>query len=274
MSIFHDNLAVDEALDALDPLRHLMHQEGDDDDEPKSLLPKQRHSVQDETLHLSFFSPQRPQLPIEIALAVDASPGCGGIAWPAGEVLSSYLTKRGPAYVHGRTIVELGSGTGLVGLVAAKLQLQDSMSKTGNPSVWITDQAPLLEIMRKNVLLNALEPTVAVAELNWGVPLPPSLPVADLILAADCVYFEPAFPLLVQTLCDLVDARTDDKETEVLFCYKKRRKADKRFFGMLGKSFVWTEIVDDPDKEVYSREAISLLRLSRRKPLVGLQAGA
>jgi hypothetical protein len=46
------------------------------------------------------------------------------------------------------------------------------------------------------------------------------LPRPDLILAADCVYFEPAFPLLVQTLSDLVI----DEKTEVLFCYKKRRK--------------------------------------------------
>ena len=41
----------------------------------------------------------------------------------------------------------------------------------------------------------------------------------DMLLAADCVYFEPAFPLLVQTLVDLVH-----EDTEVLFCYKKRRK--------------------------------------------------
>lgn len=44
--------------------------------------------------------------------------------------------------------------------------------------------------------------------------------MVDLILAADCVYFEPAFPLLVKTLVDLVP----DKSVEVLFCYKKRRK--------------------------------------------------
>jgi hypothetical protein len=44
--------------------------------------------------------------------------------------------------------------------------------------------------------------------------------IPDLILAADCVYYEPAFPLLVQTLSELA---IDDK-TEVLFCYKKRRK--------------------------------------------------
>ena len=54
-----------------------------------------------------------------------------------------------------------------------------------------------------------------------GDPLPSSIPHRyDVILAADCVYFEPAFPLLVKTLTDLVP----DKSVEVLFCYKKRRK--------------------------------------------------
>jgi len=83
----------------------------------------------------------------------------------------------------------------------------------------------------------------------------------DLILAADCVYFEPAFPLLVQTLAELVQ----DGSTEVLFCYKKRRKADKRFFTLLKKEFTWSEVDDDPQKAVYSREAISLLRLVRKR---------
>ena len=43
----------------------------------------------------------------------------------------------------------------------------------------------------------------------------------DLVLAADCVYFEPAFPLLVYTL-DALAMR--DNGPEILFCYKKRRK--------------------------------------------------
>jgi len=94
-----------------------------------------------------------------------------------------------------------------------------------------------------------------------GDPLPPSVPhKCDLILAADCVYFEPAFPLLVKTLTDLVS----DKSTEVLFCYKKRRKADKRFFTLLKKEFTWTEVADDSNRETYAREAISLLRFVRK----------
>jgi hypothetical protein len=50
------------------------------------------------------------------------------------------------------------------------------------------------------------------------------VPRADVVLAADCVYFEPAFPLLVTTLCSLAH----DAETEILFCYKKRRKVRAR----------------------------------------------
>jgi len=113
--------------------------------------------------------------------------------------------------------------------------------------------------MSRNVLLNKLSSNVAVSELNWGEPLSDDLPRPDLVLAADCVYYEPAFPLLVQTLSDLVGERT-----EVLFCYKKRRKAHKRFFALLKKKFTWTEVMDNPDRDVYSREQISLLRLVKR----------
>lgn len=61
-----------------------------------------------------------------------------------------------------------------------------------------------------------------------GGPLPLSIPRPQLILAADCVYFEPAFPLLVQTLAELVPATRvkGEEDPEVLFCYKKRRKVN------------------------------------------------
>lgn len=112
-----------------------------------------------------------------------------------------------------------------------------------------------------------------------GEPIPKGIPPPDIILAADCVYFEPAFPLLVQTLCDLSPKGSN---LEILFCYKKRRKvsifpsiralcnscdqipqADKRFFGMLKKKFRWEEVMDDPCREIYSRDAVTLLRLYR-----------
>jgi len=66
----------------------------------------------------------------------------------------------------------------------------------------------------------------------------PELQRPDIVIAADCVYFEPAFPPLVSTLAVLVPP-PPERAPEVLFCYKKRRKADKRFFSLLKKYFTW-----------------------------------
>lgn len=72
---------------------------------------------------------------------------------------------------------------------------------------------------------------------------------------------------------------------EILFCWKKRRKAcsafattqskvirltfqaDKRFFTMLKKHFDSIVVEDDQpgEREVYQREGVTLLRLKRRK---------
>lgn len=88
---------------------------------------------------------------------------------------------------------------------------------------------PLLPLMKENVLLNfptTASPPVHVSELDWGTTPPSSLSSnPDIILAADCVYFEPAFPLLVETLCGLCPIGED---REVLFCWKKRRKVSSR----------------------------------------------
>ena len=79
-------LAQEELLDAQDPLRHLMHADEQPSKDYLSVLPQQSHSVKDEILSLTFQSNVRDQGPISISLFTDASPGCGGIAWPAGQV--------------------------------------------------------------------------------------------------------------------------------------------------------------------------------------------
>lgn len=83
--------------------------------------------------------------------------------------------QKGRSWLENRIVLELGSGTGLVGLVAGALGAQ----------VYITDQmfaihplyylclnrptsSPLLEIMHTNVEMNKLTSSVAVAELNWS----------------------------------------------------------------------------------------------------------
>ncbi|KAH9987919.1 putative methyltransferase-domain-containing protein [Russula compacta] len=235
-------------LPVADPLPHFFSSDDADLAPPLSL--------RDQIIQINFEAPlhhaeEESFRAITLSLSLDAGPGCGGIAWPAGEVLASYIARRGFA-LHELNVLELGSGTGLVGLVAGYLGAR----------VCITDQAPLIPIMERNILLNNLQSSVTATELDWGKPLP-ELQRPDLILAADCVYFEPAFPLLVSTLVALVPM-PPERAPEVLFCYKKRRKADKRFFTLLKKYFTWSVVHDDPAQERYSREAIQLLHLFRR----------
>lgn len=69
----------------------------------------------------------------DVALRLDMTTGCGGKIWPAAEVLGQYIAShRSEGEWAGKTIVELGSGTGLVGLLAGQLP--------GVARVWITDQ--------------------------------------------------------------------------------------------------------------------------------------
>jgi hypothetical protein len=118
----------------------------------------------------------------------------------------------------------------------------------------ITDQIGMLALMHQNIALNKLSDSVAAAIYDWGEPAPCSVPdEPDIILAADCVYFEPAFPLLQRTLLDLIG-----ENTVCYFCFKKRRRADMHFIKTIRKMFDVKEVMDDPDKETYSKENIHL----------------
>lgn len=101
-------------------------------------------------------------------------------------------------------------------------------------------------------------------ERHRGEPL--SQEVVDfkpnVILAADCVYFEPAFPLLLETLTNLL---TLEPDAIIYFCFKKRRRADMQFLKKAQKAFQVTEIVDD-DRAIFSREGLFLYTFASKKP--------
>jgi hypothetical protein len=72
------------------PLRHFFFtSDSDNQDDSDILLPTPAPSIRDQTLQINFESPLHRT--IALSLSVDASPGCGGIAWPAGEVHSFFL---------------------------------------------------------------------------------------------------------------------------------------------------------------------------------------
>jgi len=143
--------------------------------------------------------------------------------------------------------LELGAGGGLVGLALA---IALGFSSTSH--IEVTDQVQLLALMQHNIKLNELPAhLVSASVLDWGECLSHEQP--DVLLAADCVYFEPAFPLLLITLKHLLGPNTI-----CYFCFKKRRNADLHFVKDLKKSFHVEDIMDDPDRPVWSRERLFL----------------
>lgn len=99
--------------------------------------------------------------------------------------------------------------------------------------------------------------------LNRGEPLPEVVVTQkpNVIIAAECVYFEPAFPLLLQTLKDLFELNED---AIVFFCFKKRRRADLQFVKMAKKAFLVEELYDE-DRPVFERRRLFLFSFRSRK---------
>lgn len=112
----------------------------------------------------------------------------------------------------------------------------------------------MLPLMQRNIDLNNMGEKVKACVYDWGtkpdgiIPSPP-----DVVLAADCVYFEPAFPLLLQTLRDLIGP-----STICYFCFKRRRRADMHFVKAMRKQFLVENVADDTDQPSYARENIHL----------------
>ncbi|MCJ1355096.1 MAG: hypothetical protein MMC33_005087 [Icmadophila ericetorum] len=200
------------------------------------------------TTTLSFDGLLSPPL----QLHEDLKEGCGGQLWPAGMVLAKYLLREGllEESIRGRTVLALALG------------LQQNPSPIATPPILISDLDILLPLQAHNIALNSLSSDSIISiELPWGSEVPSSLPAShrhpDTLLAADCVYFEPAFPLLQETMLLLMT-----EETICWFCHKKRRKADMRFILEMKKKFVVREI---KTLEVFGNNGIFLYEVKKKK---------
>ena len=123
--------------------------------------------------------------------------------------------------------------------IALALQQSPPADNVAATDIYLTDGlAALLPLLRQNSELNihqSATSNVAVSShlLPWGEVLTAPLPeYPDVILAADCAYFEDSFPLLVQILVTLMG-----KQSVLWFCYKKRRQRDRDCIKKIGKVF-------------------------------------
>lgn len=100
----------------------------------------------------------------------------GEYIWPSGLVMCDFL-KRNPELVKGKRVLELGSGTGIVGLYAAKL---------GASHVTLTDFIDFnIENIKRNIKENGLGLVTEPRWFKWGTSLREQW---DVIIGSDIIY--------------------------------------------------------------------------------------
>ncbi|XP_028558371.2 protein N-lysine methyltransferase METTL21A isoform X2 [Podarcis muralis] len=165
--------------------------------------------------------------------------GVAAVVWDAAVVLCTFL-EMGGIDLQGRLVIELGAGTGLLGIVAALLGAQ----------VTITDRKAALALLESNVQANLpadIRPRTAVKELTWGRDLGSfSSGGYDFILGADIVYLEETFADLLETLDHLCS-----EQTVILLSCRLRYERDHKFLKMLEERFSVYEVHYDPGNDVH-----------------------
>lgn len=186
----------------------------------------------------------------------------GCVVWDAALVLLKYLEMtdlwfQGNHLLEGANVLELGSGTGAVGLTAAAF----------GASVVLTDLEELLPLLELNVEKNkkSLKGSVKVSCLKWGQDVSEFMK-PSVILVADCVYYEQSLAPLVKTLVDL-----STKDTTVLFSFEERTDGNKpdlqrQFFKIVQENFSVLEVPLDRLHPDFRSPDIRVVRLQRRNP--------
>jgi 2-polyprenyl-3-methyl-5-hydroxy-6-metoxy-1,4-benzoquinol methylase len=145
--------------------------------------------------------------------------------WPAAFVMSAFLEE-----LHAKTgvfstpvsVLELGAGTGLVGLSASVL---------GAAQVTLSDLSENLPLLQSNAELNTLT-NIRAEAIDWTKPVPASILEQhfDIVIAADCVFWEWLFEPLINTLLQLLSPTT-----RVMLSMTHRFGRTEKFLEMLAQ---------------------------------------
>lgn len=134
---------------------------------------------------------------LRIRQVFGANLGVAAPVWEAAIHLCGYLEEQS-VELRGKRIIELGAGTGLLGILAARL----------GAVVTLTDLPVAITHLKANVSANTPSsgwpsacPTVC--PLSWGEDHLNFASDWDMVLCADIIYLPETFPLLVETLAHL-----------------------------------------------------------------------
>lgn len=219
----------------------------------------------------------------------------GVVVWDAALVLLYYLDKENErqkgAFLHRRTIVELGAGTGVLSVSTA----------SRGALVVATDLRDLVNLMRKNAeenspLIEAAGGKLDCLALDWTEELPEELTrklrswsaasgigdvedrtrisastslsvvtFPDMILVSDCVYYESSVDSLVKTLASLTGPKTlvllsiEDRTSE------EKMKVRTRFLRGIEKAdFQIARVGLEDMDDTYRSPDIHILMMKRK----------
>mmetsp|Transcript_6493 Transcript_6493/g.8254 ORF Transcript_6493/g.8254 Transcript_6493/m.8254 type:complete len:313 (-) Transcript_6493:524-1462(-) len=207
-------------------------------------------------------------LPLKIQERANSGEGTGLIVWDGSIVLAKFLEHNFAfPQLQGKKVLELGAGTGLVGLAAAFL---------GAENVFLTDLEYTLQNMRANADLNKPNTRnhVDVYELDWlkvsgrnksedddAIKVLRNLSDCDMILAADVVWVEE----LILPLVASIDKILTSKATMYMSYQSRSLRADTKLFDLMDTHRLDYEEVDrasfHPD---FVSKRIKIYKITRR----------
>lgn len=170
------------------------------------------------------------------------SSATGWLVWPVALLFCKYLVSQKVA-LKGKRTIELGSGTGLLGIV---------LSSLGCATTVVSDLSSALALIQRNVLENG-SLSVSVRELSWGdsthisAVLAEFGPSFDLIIGTDIVYHQESFVLeaLAQTVISL-----SSPSTVFMLAYEERDgmiEDEAHFFSKIRSHYSSVQLIDlDP----------------------------
>jgi len=161
--------------------------------------------------------PDQSKDPVEVTIPEQLAASYGLYIWPSSPVLAWYIWLNQDKFV-GKRVVELGAGTALPGLLAAKL----------GAKVILTDSLSLphcIENCEEGVRLNNLESSVEVQPLSWGTFTSNTLRLrncVDLVIGSDLFFDPDVFEPLVVTVSWLLK----NNPSAEFVCTVQERAAD------------------------------------------------
>ena len=181
--------------------------------------------------------------------------GTSAHAWDSAFVLASFLESN-PATVHSKRVVELGAGQAVVGVAAAIM----------GGDVTVTDHPLAMEVVERSVARNGAGLDLRAAALDWVQLETEALdPPFDVILAADVVWMQELIVPLVKTFGMLAD-----HTTSIFLSYQERTldSSAALFEALASEGFKWEPVKEPKFHLRLSSPKINIYLITRRSSAV------